>query len=144
MGGLAAAGSIMGGVGGLTSLFGGLSGDADVAKTGATIGMAGSALGTVGTAFDERKAKKEMEGTMPVAENPTEEEMDTSQTPVSDMQQGAPELQLTDEQRAMYQQRNNELYGTFRDGINTNGARGLMAKYGCYMKPGRKANGRAK
>lgn len=138
--GLSKAGSLMGGVGGLMNLYGAASGSEETAKWGSALAGLGSAVGTVGGAMGKKPTENEVgkpqqaEQSMAPQEVQDDMSSDLMKPPVTS-------LELTPEDREFMQMNN---YNTFRDGVNNNGARGLMAKYGCYMKPGRKANGKAK
>ena len=144
-------GNVMGGVGGLMSLYGNLSGDQEVSKWGTAVSGVGSAVATTGNAMQQQEARNanaapETDGDSIKKSMPAPPKMDDAtaakrETPISDMDTGGdPELQLTPEQKAKMDQENRLRWGTFSSGRN--GSASIMAKYGCYMKGD--ANGRVK
>jgi len=150
MGGLSAAGGIMGGVGGLASLYGGLAGNEKAGKIGQVLGSFGSATSTIGGAAG--KAPATAPDTPPPATIPKQEDpiMIDDATHQKNIQQRRdiisddelygtgnddPELQISPAQKAKMHQEGVARMG-FRYGRN--GSAGLMAKYGCYMKPKKK------
>lgn len=166
-GGISQVGGLMQGVGGLTALYGGLTGDDEAVKWGSAIGSFGQATSSVGSAADAKKeqAKSAVEayytGNPEAAKDAVNYSPNqntnmgltnntagmtppaTKQEPITVAENQNQQFNVSDTNvlpgKEIKLDPSMDPYGGYSPwGQYGYGRKGLMAKYGCYMKPKRK------